>query len=353
MRLRRGCWTVAAALCLAAAGRADQVTLTNGDRITGAIVKKDGKALTLKTEALGTVTVVWDDVVAIQSDGPLNVVLADGKTVQATLQSSQGRIELKEPRQTLAAADIVAIRDAEEQAAYERLLDPPITRLWAGTATVGFAGTQGNAETRTFTVALNASRATRNDKTTVHFSAVKASALIGGVNADTAQAVRGGWGYNRNVASRLFVNTFNDYEYDRFQDLDLRFVLGGGLGYSLWKGERGRLDLLGGAAYNREKFSPPAPAAGFTRTSAEAYWGEDASYKLSEATSLTQGFRMFNNLSETGEYRVNFDAGANTRLFKWLTWNLGFSSRYLSNPVAGRKNNDILYTTGIGITFSR
>lgn len=346
-------WAFAAALLIAVAGRADQVTLKNGDRISGAIVKKEGKTLTLKADALGTVTVAWDDVVAIQSDGPLNVVLADGKTVQATLQSSQGRIELKEPRQTLAAADIVAVRNAEEQAAYERLLDPPFTRLWAGTATVGFAGAQGNAETRTFTVSLNASRATRNDKTTVHFSAVKASALIRGVNAGTAKAVRGGWGYNRSVASRLFVNTFNDYEYDRFQDLDLRFVLGGGLGYSAWKGGRGRLDVLGGAAYNREKFSPAAPAASFTRTSAEAYWGEDMSYKLSEATSLTQGFRMFNNLSKTGEYRVNFDAGANTRLFKWLTWNLGFSSRYLSNPVAGRKNNDILYTTGIGITFSR
>ncbi len=133
----------------------------------------------------------------------------------------------------------------------------------------------------------------------------------------------------------------------------LRFVLGGGLGYSAWKGERGRLDIVGGAAYNHEKFSPPSPATEFTRNSAEAYWGEDASYKLSDVTSLVQGFRMFNNLSDTGQYRMNFDLGANTRLVKWLTWNLSFSDRYLSNPAPGRKTNDILYTTGIGITFAR
>jgi hypothetical protein len=113
------------------------------------------------------------------------------------------------------------------------------------------------------------------------------------------------------------------------------------------------LDVVGGAAYNREQFSPAAPASALTRTSAEAYWGEDASYKLNSTTSLTQGFRMFNNLSETGAYRLNFDVGANTRLLRWLTWNFGFSNRYLSNPVSGRKNNDILYTTGVGITFSR
>ncbi len=339
---------------LAAHGvQADQITLKNGDQVTGAIVKKDGKTLTIKTESLGNVTVPWEQVVTIQSDAPLNVVLPDGKTVQATLQTSGGKVELKESRQILAPAELVTIRNADEQKAYERLLNPPWSRLWVGTATIGFAGTQGNAQTRTFTMALNAARTTNTDKISLYFNAVKASALVNRVNADTAQAVRGGWGYNHTVSSRLFVNTFNDYEYDRFQDLDLRFVLGGGLGYSAWKQERGRLDLVGGAAYNREKFSPPSPGSALTRNSAEAYWGENWSYKLNDATSLVQGFRMFNNLSDTGEYRMNFDLGANTRLLRWLTWNLNFSDRYLSNPVPGRKMNDILYTTGIGITFAR
>ncbi len=335
------------------AGRADQITLKNGDRVTGAIVKKDGKTLTLKTDAFGIVTAPWDQVAAIQSDAPLNVVLPDGKTVQATLETSAGKVELKETRQTLKPEEVVTIRNADEQKAYERLLRPGLGDLWAGTATIGFAGTQGNAQTRTFTTALNAARTTNTDKTSLYFNAVKASALLNGVSAGTAQAVRGGWAYNHTISSRFFVNTFNDYEYDRFQDLDLRFVLGGGLGYGAWKGERGRFDLVGGVAYNREKFSPPAPASEFTRNSAEAYWGEDYNYKLSEATSLVQSFRMFNNLSNTGEYRMNFDLGANTRLVKWLTWNLGFSNRYLSDPVPGRKTNDILYTTGIGITFAR
>lgn len=75
---------------------------------------------------------------------------------------------------------------------------------------------------------------TNTDKTSLHPSAVKASALIGGVSAGTAQAVRGGWAYNRSVQSRFFINTFNDCEYDRFQALDLRFVLGAGLGYGVW-----------------------------------------------------------------------------------------------------------------------
>ncbi len=333
--------------------RADQLLLKNGDRVSGAIVKMDGKSLTVKTDALGTVTVAWDQVTAIQSDGPLHVVLPGGETVRATLATSEEALELKEAGRKLPLGEVVAIRNAEEQAAYERLLHPPWTRLWAGSATLGFAGTQGNAQTRTFTVGFTAARTTEADKTSLHFQAIKASALINRASVGTAQAVRGGWGYGRTIASRLLVNAFNDYEYDRFQDLDLRFVLGGGLGFSIWKGERSRLEVLAGGAYNREKFSPAAPESAFSRSSAEAYWGDDASYRLNQATSLVQSFRMFNNLSRTGDYRINFDVGANTRLLKWLTWTLNLSDRYLSSPVVGRKKNDILYTVGIGISFTR
>jgi hypothetical protein len=105
------------------------------------------------------------------------------------------------------------------------------------------------------------------------------------------------------------------------------------------EGERGRLDLQGGGAYNRESFS--ANGAGlrpqFTRNSAEAYFGDEFTFKLSPVTSLFQSSRTFVNLTETGNYRMNFDVGTNTRLFRWLAWNASVSNRYLSNPVPGRR----------------
>jgi hypothetical protein len=38
---------------------ADQVVLKNGDRLTGTIVKSDGKTLLIKTEFTGDITVQW------------------------------------------------------------------------------------------------------------------------------------------------------------------------------------------------------------------------------------------------------------------------------------------------------
>jgi putative salt-induced outer membrane protein YdiY len=250
-------------------------------------------------------------------------------------------------------SDIVALRSEAEQRAYERFLHPGLLDLWVVTGSLNLAGSKGNATTSTLITPFNFVRASNASRTTAYFNSIRSTATINGISAKTAQAVRGGWAYNRNITKKLFFSGFNDYEYDRFQALDLRVVLGGGLGYSLWTGENGRFAVLGGFAWNRESFSPAAPIAPFTRNSAEAYWGNDFNYKLNTRPTVVQSFRMFNNLSNTGEYRVNFDAGATTVLFKWLTWNIALSDRYLTNPAPGRKSNDFLYSTGFGFAFAR
>jgi putative salt-induced outer membrane protein YdiY len=329
---------------------ADQIVLKNGDRVTGSIVKKDDKSLTVKSEHFGVVVIPWDQVESVTAEKPVNIVLQDGRSLKGTLASAGGKAEVTtaQTKVNLVPADIAVIRNDDEEKAYQRLLHPGWGDLWAGTGTVGFAGTAGNAKSLTFTTGFNASRVTNTDKTALYFRFIKASARIGDLSEDTAEAVRGGISYGHNVNSRLFVSVFNDNDYDRFQDLDLRFVIGGGLGYHAYKTESSSLDLVAGAAYNRSSYSTP-----FVRNSAELYWGDDYSLKLGSKTSLVQSYRMFNDLNDTSIYRVNFDIGLSTQLFKWLSWNIALSDRYMSEPAPGRQTNDLLYTTGLGVTFAK
>jgi hypothetical protein len=329
---------------------ADQIVLKNGDRVTGSIIKKDNKNLTIKTDHFGVVVTPWDQVESIIAEKPIHIILGDGKAVQGTLTASGGKAEVRTPQAklSLTPADIAVMRNDDEEKAYQRMLHPGWGELWAGTGTVGFAGTAGNAKTLTFTTGINADRVTNTDKTSLYFSLIKASARINNENQNTAEAIRGGLSYSHNVSPRFFFSVFNDYEYDRFQSLDLRFVIGGGAGFHAWKTDKSRMDLLAGAAYNRSSFSTP-----FVRSSAELYWGDEYSLKLSSATSLIQSYRMFNDLDDTSIYRVNFDMGLSTRLLKWLSWNVSLSDRYLNTPAPGRQSNDFLYTTGLGIAFAR
>lgn len=329
---------------------ADQIVMKNGDRVTGSIIKQDGQTITVKTANFGIVTAPWDQVESLTSDQQVSVVLKDGKTLLGTVATSEGKLEVatKDAKLDVSPGEVAGIRNADEQKAYERLLKPGLLQLWLGGASLGWAGTNGNAKTLTLTTSFNAARVTNTDKTSIDFNLIKASALINGKTASTAQAVRGGVGYDHNVSPRLFVNVFNNYEYDRFENLDLRFVIGGGFGFHAVKGERSKLDLLGGADYSRSSFSTP-----LTRNAAEAFWGDEYALKLTGTSSLIQSFRMFNNLSDTGEYRMNGDVGFATKLKGWLTWNLSLSDRYLSNPAPGRKTNDWRYATGLGIAFGK
>ena len=331
---------------------ADQVNLSNGDRVTGKLIKKDGDSLIVKTDLMGEVKILWKEVVSVSSKDPVTVVLTSGQSLvgPVNIDAKAEKVEVATAAATESArlSELVAIRDQETQRQYERLESPGLLDLWAGSIDFGLSGARGNARSNTFTTAVNASRETRTDKTSVYFRQVYSSALADGVQATTARAMRGGWWYDRNFTPRLIWNLFNDYEFDRFQDLDLRFVFGSGLGYSILKSERKRLDLLGGASYDHEEFSTP-----LTRNWVEAYWGDDFSLKLSPAMELQQKFRTFHSLSDPGEYRLNFDMSAVVNLKRWLAWQFTISDRFLSDPVEGNLRNDVLYTTGLRLRFAR
>jgi putative salt-induced outer membrane protein YdiY len=328
---------------------ADQVALKNGDRVTGRITKIVDAKLTIKTEKMGTIEIPWNEIESVTVEDPLNLTLNDGILVRSTFTFSENEFETGAPDELiLSIDDIVAIRNDSEERNFQRLSNPRLFSLWRGTGTVGVAGTAGNSRTSSFTTGLNAERATRTDKMALYFNLIKASAMVDGESENTAEAVRGGVSYAYNASELFFYNVFNDYEYDRFQDLDLRFAIGGGMGFKMIKSNRSRLEFLAGSAYSRASYSTP-----LTRNSAELYWGNEYTVRINTSVSLIQSYRMFNDLTNPGMYRVNFNIGLNTKIWEWLRWNVSVTDRYVSDPAPGRKRNDFLYTTGISVAFSR
>lgn len=340
---------------------ADQITLKNGDRVSGKIVKKEGASLAFKADLMGEVNIKWADIASLVSSETVWVVTPDGKTISGTVQIAEGKAEVASQagREQIPAASVQTLRNKDEQARYDRYLHPPITDLWKGYVDFGLAAASGNSETTTVTTAFVATRATARDKIGLRVNQIYAKGLVDGKTTATAKAIRAGWTYDRNVDTRLFINVFNDYESDAFQNLDLRFVTGGGLGYNAFKRDAGRLDFVAGADYQRENYSvpltPKEPGGPIrsTRDSGEFYAGDDFAHRVTKITALKQSYRMFSNLTNAGEYRMNFDLGLDTKLRKWLSWQITFSDRYLTNPAPGRKTNDLLLTTGFRISFAQ
>ena len=93
--------TLVALLGIARLGFADQITLKNGDRLSGKVVKSDGKTLVLHTEFAGDVTVKFDAITQITTEEELHITTSDKKTVVGPVTTRDGRIEVATVTMTL------------------------------------------------------------------------------------------------------------------------------------------------------------------------------------------------------------------------------------------------------------
>ncbi len=73
--------SLAVSTTLWAQPRTDVVTLPNGDRITGEVVRLDRGRLEFKTDDAGTLYLEWDKLATVVATRLVEVVTSDGRTV--------------------------------------------------------------------------------------------------------------------------------------------------------------------------------------------------------------------------------------------------------------------------------
>jgi putative salt-induced outer membrane protein YdiY len=265
------------------AAHADEVTLKNGDRLTGTIVKSDAKVLVIKSDFAGDVSIQWDAVTSIQSTQPLYLGLKDGQTIVGTVAASDGKLVVATKNAgtvTTSKDSVVAVRNESEQTAFnaeiDRLHNPHLTDFWSGFLDTGLSVTRGNSEVLTFNLSGQAVRKTSRDTITAYFSSLFANNGTGGPTKTTANSIGGGLRIDLNVTNRLFVFGLTDFYHDEFQQLDLRNVLAGGLGYHVINTKPTTFDVYGGGALNRSYYSTP-----LTRKTGEIMAGEYLSHSVS------------------------------------------------------------------------
>jgi putative salt-induced outer membrane protein YdiY len=330
---------------------ADQVSLKNGDRLSGTVIKSDGKTLVLHTDYAGDVSLKWDAVEGIQASEPLHVELQDGRNVVGPVSTSNDKIEVATPGTAPVEAPVSSVKtlrnDAEEKT-YERSLHPGLFEEWKTGLNAGFALTRGNSETKNLSVGFLAARQTLHDKLGLYANSVYASNdAAGAVPSTTANTAGGGLRYDHDLRPRIFAFGAADFFSDALQSLNLRSVFGGGGGYHAIKNDNTTLDLLAGLNYTRESYT------GLSRNFAALTLGEELMHKVGKSTILNESLAFFPDLNDLGEYRGTFAFGTVTKMNKWLGWQNSFSDIYVTNPPFGKKQNDIILTTGLSVTLGQ
>ena len=345
---------------------ADQVTLKNGDRLTGTVVKSDGKTLTLHTDAAGDVTLKFDSIQEIKTEAELHVGLKGGKTAVGPVSTSDGKLEIATRTSGTVEApkeDVTVIRNDAEQQAYDKSLHPGLTRGWNGGVNLGFSVARGNSDTENLALAFNAVHPTLHDKITLYASSIYTKNDLPAPGSVAANVEQGGLRYDRNINSRTFGFAGADFQANALQFLDLRAVYTGGFGYHAIKSDITTLNFMGGINYTHETYSngpvntpvtvpPTFQSYGVTNKFVALTLGEELNHKLGKSTVVTQNVYFYPDLQDTSNYRAAFNLGTVTKISKWLGWQNQFGDIYVSNPPIGAKKNDVILTTGLSFSFT-
>ena len=326
--------------------KADQISLKNGDRLTGIIVSMEGKQLVLKTIDAGDVSIDWNSIEHLAADQALVVTTADKKAVTGTVKSEGADfvVTTAQGDRTIAKSDIAVMRSLADQKAYDKSLHPGMLEGWSGGGNFGLALARGNSETTNIALGFDAKRKTQKDAWILNAASIYSTDAH--LSTTTANSFQGLIRYDRNLSQRLFAYAVFAGGYDELQDLNYRLMPGGGLGLHAIASGKTTFDLLAGLGYTRESYS-----TGLTRNLLTLTLGDEFSYKLSARTTIVQNLYYLPSLNDTSNYRITGNFGIATKLNGWMTGNLLFNDRYNSQPVLGNKKNDVLFTTGLGLTF--
>jgi hypothetical protein len=335
-------------LAAAASLRADTVVLKNGDRLTGTAVKLDGGKLTFKTAYADAIAIAWDQVISLTTAQPLVLPMPKQTLMVTGVERSETGLILTTSSgpTTLPPAAVTVLRSPADQKAFEASLHPNWSRGWAGTASLSLALARGNSQTATIGTGFAAARQTRTDKTSLYANSLFSS--NGNPSVTSADTAGGGLRYDHNVAKQIFAFGTADFYSDQLQNLSFRSIAGGGGGWHAIAAPKETFDVLAGLVWTYEVYKP-----GATNSFAAIDLGEQFTRKFGAASIFTEQAYFYPDLQKTGDYQLNFNSAFSTKLGKIFNWQTTVSDQYTSFPPSGLKDNDIVLTTGIGITLAR
>ena len=319
-----------ALLCTIGIACADEVLLTNGDRLTGTIVKMEDGTLTLHTTYGGEIKIAWGEVQSLNTIKPITLKVP-GKSnglVSDFLIGGYDFVEVNSlsPNNPVPLADVKGINIGFIQ--------------YQGNFTLGGNSTSGNTSTK----AINgAARLTvRADRHRLYLEAkYNYGEAEGRLTARNSMAQTK---YDYFISKRVFLDAFGLWEKDTFQNLQFRNTLGAGIGYQFFDTGRTNLSVSTGLGYVNEHYTTVPQ----TQT-ASSKWGVRFEHKLlPDRVSIFHRQDGFYDLQHGNGMRINADTGIRVFVYKDFYFNLEYDLRLNTQPAPGRQKLDEAFIFGIG-----
>ena len=332
-----------------ASANTDVVIFDNGDRLTGEVKSLERGKLRFKTDATGTISIEWDDVAFLTSDQNLQTETQDGVRylghLLETREPGQLVVQTESGSVALDLGSVVLMAPIEE-----RGLDRFDGEVSAG---INFAKAE---QVSTSNLSVDLSYRTESRVIAVDFDSLVTDS--GDDEQKPSQNASLDLAYNRLLPERWVAGGIMDFQRNEEQGLDLRSSIGAGVGRFLRQTNNSVVLLSGGLLLTREQRTEADIVLSTENTVDDDV--VEASIKLqwdwfrydSPELDLVTTLQLIPNLSETGEYRGEFEIKFKWEIVEDLFWSLSLKDSYDSKVLASDGDkNDYSLITSVGWEF--
>ncbi len=311
----------------------DEVTLKNGDKLTGKVVGMAGGRLVFETPHSGTLKIDWVQIATLKTDGKVKVRLATGEMLDGKLSAGEaGRLKIE--------SEAPAAPVEVDLGKVTHLNEPPTQ--WHGSVDVAARATDGNTHTKGLLVAIEGTRETEVDKFTLR-ALWKYAETRGEITERNA--------YGLGKYQYFFTDQFYAYAgvelfTDKFKDLRLRTVVSAGGGWQVWKSEDWEFAAEAGIAWFDNDFRDGKD---------ESHLGGRLSLRGRVALPLgfefVDDFTWYPNFDDTADWQIHNEAAIGRSLGGGWTLKIGWILDFDNEPPSGLEEYDNTYFAALGYRF--
>jgi len=312
---------------------ADEISLTNGDRISGKIIGLDDKSLSIGTAFGPKLEIAKEHVLTLSSQDVVIVLLDDGEVLA-------GVLTLSDKGELLIGGSVG--RD-EVRVAWSRVrkMNPQPIK-WSGAFNLGGNRTSGNTESTSVVVDLDAFKKRDDDRITLRF-------LFNYADEGGEMTARNTYGmvkYDDYFTAKAYGYLNVDSHNDRFRDLRLRTSVGTGVGYQFWSDNKRELRVEGGVSFFNEDMYDGDDDQWFS-----GRFAFDFSARFLKSLRFAEKFVIYPSLEESGLYQLRNEAGLSSPLFGSWAMRLSHIFERDSDPESGVKKDDTTWIVGLQYNF--
>jgi len=321
------------------AQKTDIVVLKNGDRITGEVIEVKFGKLKYSTDDVGTIFIEWDKVIFLKSKSHYEVEAEAGDKYFGTVDTdtTEKKLRVLNQNRTVSLELSRVIRISRIKDSFWKRLD--------GSADLGFSYTKASEVGQ---LILNADVRYRTRRISSNLSASSTNTFREGEETTKRNTLK--WMNFLFFPDPWATAGLVKLEQNSELGIDLRLLLGGGLGRFLIETNFSQLAVLAGLQYNQEWVADGEPVDFNLESLVSAQF---QTYRFDEPElEFSTTLNVVPELTPVGRVRAEFEVGLKWEIVRDFFWNLNLYDQFDSEPPTdAAAKNDWGVVLSFGVTF--